>query len=82
MVTNRKKILVTESFSQAGRAILESRDDIELVTFPNMISAPEFEAMLRQHAPVHGVALGPTSFGEGARCFQRNEGRDPHRRRL
>jgi len=64
MATNKKKILVTESFSRAGRAILETRDDIELVTFPNMISAPDFEAMLRQHAPVHGVALGPTRFGE------------------
>jgi D-3-phosphoglycerate dehydrogenase len=32
--------------------------------FPNMISATEFETMLQQEAPVHGVALGATAFGE------------------
>jgi D-3-phosphoglycerate dehydrogenase len=64
MTTNKKKILVTESMSQHGRALLHARDDIELVEFPNMISARDFEAMLRQQAPVHGVALGATRFGE------------------
>jgi len=29
-----------------------------------MISAKDFEAMLKQQAPVHGVALGATRFGE------------------
>lgn len=64
MATNKKKILVTESFSQKGRALLRERDDIEMVEFPNMISARDFEAMLKAQAPVHGVALGPTRFGE------------------
>ncbi|HEX5232798.1 MAG TPA: hydroxyacid dehydrogenase [Bradyrhizobium sp.] len=64
MATNKKKILVTESMSQPGRALLKQREDIELVEFPNMISAGDFEAMLRQQAPVHGVALGATRFGE------------------
>ncbi len=64
MATNKKKIFVTESMSQQGRALLKERDDIELVEFPNMISAGDFEAMLRQQAPVHGVALGATRFGE------------------
>jgi D-3-phosphoglycerate dehydrogenase len=62
--TNKKKILVAESMSQQGRALFSERDDIELVEFSNMISAQAFEAMLRKHAPVHGVALGPTRFGE------------------
>ena len=62
--TNRKKILVTESMSQQGRALLNEREDIELIEFPNMISAGDFEAMLKQQAPVHGVALGATRFGE------------------
>src|SRR5665213_451776 len=62
--TNKKKILVTESMSQQGRELFRERDDIELVEFPNMISARDFEAMLRQQAPVHGVALGGTRFGE------------------
>jgi D-3-phosphoglycerate dehydrogenase / 2-oxoglutarate reductase len=64
MATNKKKIFITESMSQPGRALLRERDDIELVEFPNMISANDFEAMLRQQAPVHGVALGGTRFGE------------------
>jgi D-3-phosphoglycerate dehydrogenase len=41
-----------------------ARDDIELVEFPNMISAGDFDAMLKAQAPVHGVALGATRFGE------------------
>src|ERR1700732_3175368 len=64
MTTNKKKIFVTESMSQQGRALLHARDDIELIEFPNMISAGDFEAMLKQQAPVHGVALGATRFGE------------------
>ena len=64
MATNKKKILVTESMSQPGRALLDARDDIELVEFPNMISAGDFAAMLKAQAPVYGVALGGTRFGE------------------
>src|ERR1700745_4033717 len=64
MAANKKKIFVTESMSQPGRALLGERDDIELVEFPNMISASDFEAMLKAQAPVHGVSLGATSFGE------------------
>ena len=64
MATNKKKIFVTESMSQQGRALLHARDDIELVEFPNMISQKDFEAKLKEHAPVHGVALGGTRFGE------------------
>jgi D-3-phosphoglycerate dehydrogenase / 2-oxoglutarate reductase len=63
MATNKKKILVTESMSQQGRALLNARDDIELVEFPNMISQADFNAKLKEHAPVHGVALGGTRFG-------------------
>src|ERR1700712_4213739 len=64
MATNKKKVLITESFSQQGRGVFKDRDDIELVEFPNMISAVYFEAMLKQQSPVHGVALGETRFGE------------------
>jgi D-3-phosphoglycerate dehydrogenase len=64
MASNKKKIFIAESFSQAGRTLLGARDDIEMVEFSNMISAGDFEAKLREHAPVHGVALGATRFGE------------------
>jgi len=64
MTTNKKKIFVTQTLSQGARALLTQRDDIELVEFPNLISAKDFEALLKSHAPVHGVALGATAFGE------------------
>jgi D-3-phosphoglycerate dehydrogenase len=64
MAANKKKIFITESFSQSGRALLQERDDLDLVEFSNMISAKDFEAKLKEHAPVHGVALGATGFGE------------------
>jgi D-3-phosphoglycerate dehydrogenase len=64
MATNKKKIFVTQTLSKGARAILNQRDDIELVEFPNLISAPDFQTMLKEHAPVHGVALGATRFGE------------------
>jgi D-3-phosphoglycerate dehydrogenase len=64
MATNKKKLFITESMSMPGRALLRERGDIELVEFPNLISARDFEAMLKAHAPVHGVALGATRFGE------------------
>jgi D-3-phosphoglycerate dehydrogenase len=64
MTTNKKKIFITETMAACGRALLTERDDIELIEFPTRISAPDFEALLKQHAPVHGVALGATRFGE------------------
>ena len=64
MATNKKKIFVTQTLSQGARALLTQRDDIELVEFANLISAKDFEALLKSHAPVHGVALGATAFGE------------------
>ncbi|MBI5132178.1 MAG: hydroxyacid dehydrogenase [Rhodopseudomonas palustris] len=64
MTTNKKKLLVTESLSERGRALFAERPDVEVVEFDNMISAADFNAMLKAHAPVHGVALGATRFGE------------------
>jgi D-3-phosphoglycerate dehydrogenase / 2-oxoglutarate reductase len=62
--TNKKKIFVTQTLSPGARSLLTERDDIELVEFANLISSNDFQAMLKQHAPVHGVALGATRFGE------------------
>ena len=64
MATNKKKIFITQTLSPGARALLNERDDVELIEFPNLISAKDFQAMLEQHAPVHGVALGATRFGE------------------
>jgi D-3-phosphoglycerate dehydrogenase / 2-oxoglutarate reductase len=64
VASNNKKIFITQTLAPCGRALLNARDDIELIEFPNLISASDFEALLKQHAPVHGVALGATRFGE------------------
>lgn len=62
--TNKKRVLVTETFAASGMALLQGRSDIEVLTFPNGIGQPDFNALLSEHAPVHAVALGPTRFGE------------------
>jgi D-3-phosphoglycerate dehydrogenase len=63
MATNKKKLLIVETLSPGGWALLREREDIEAIEFPNTISAADFNAMLREHAPVNGVALGATGFG-------------------
>ncbi len=63
MATNKKKLLITESLSSYGRALFDARPDIETVDFSNLISAQDFDALLKAEAPVHGVALGATAFG-------------------
>jgi D-3-phosphoglycerate dehydrogenase len=64
MTTNKKKLLITESMSQLGWSLFNDRGDIETVEFSNLISAQDFDALLKSQAPVHGVALGATRFGE------------------
>ena len=64
MATNKKKLLITESLSQLGRDLFAARDDIEIVEFNNLISAPDFLKLIEANAPVHGAALGATRFGE------------------
>lgn len=63
-MSNKKKVLVTETFAPPGMALLNGRSDIEVLTFPNAVSSADFNALLKQHAPVHAVALGGTRFGE------------------
>jgi D-3-phosphoglycerate dehydrogenase len=64
MATNKKKLLITQSMAPTGWALFKERGDIETVEFPNTISAPDFQALLAKHAPVNGVALGATRFGQ------------------
>ncbi len=63
MATNKKKILLTQSMSPSGRALIKERGDIVTVDFLNTISTPDFQALLAKEAPVNGVALGATRFG-------------------
>jgi D-3-phosphoglycerate dehydrogenase len=63
MATNKKKVLLTQSMSPSGRALLKERGDIVIVDFLNTISSPDFQALLAKEAPVNAVALGATRFG-------------------
>jgi len=64
MATNKKKLLITQSMARLGWDLLRERGDIEPVQFPGTVTTSDFRALLTQHAPVHGVALGVTPFGE------------------
>lgn len=63
MATNRKKLLIVETMPEDGLALFREHGDIDTIQFPNAISVADFDKLLRQHAPVHGVALGATAFG-------------------
>jgi len=62
MAPNRKKLLVTAAFGKSGRQLLEARDDIEIINFPNMIPQEDFLALVKGTEPVSGAVLGGTAF--------------------
>jgi len=64
MATNRKKLLITHTMAPAGWALLKERGDVDAIEFPNAISAVDFLALLERHAPVSGIAIGPTRIGQ------------------
>ena len=64
MATNKKKLMIVESMAPGGWALFLERSDIEAIEFSNAISAADFNELLKRHAPVNGVALGGTGFGQ------------------
>jgi D-3-phosphoglycerate dehydrogenase len=64
MPTNRKRLVVPTSMGAGGFEVLKTRDDVEVIPFPPMISSPEFNALLRADGEVNGAILGLTRFGE------------------
>jgi D-3-phosphoglycerate dehydrogenase / 2-oxoglutarate reductase len=64
MATNKKRVLITDSMSKAGIAVLTARDDIEVVPFPYIATGPDYVALLKSHDAVHATILGGTRFGE------------------
>ena len=61
--TNKKKVLVTHTMAPEGWALLKARNDIEAISMPNHVSSEQFIALLKTHAPVHAVIIGPTRMG-------------------
>ncbi|HWW48522.1 MAG TPA: hydroxyacid dehydrogenase [Xanthobacteraceae bacterium] len=64
MTTNKKRLLVPQSMSPAAWAILQARPDIDTIGFPATIQARDLLALIQHHAPVQGIALGVTKFGD------------------
>ncbi len=63
MTTNKKTVLYTDSMGKAGIDILKRRDDVEPIAFPYLSQDDAYQVILKEHAPVHAVILGPTRFG-------------------
>jgi D-3-phosphoglycerate dehydrogenase len=64
VASNKKRVLVPQFLGKAGVAALKAREDVDMVTFPNMITSEDFNALLRRHDEVNGAILGLTRFGE------------------
>ena len=62
MATNMKRVFVTASLSPHGHAVFAERDDVEVRDFPHQLTGADFQAALREAAPVHGFILGATSM--------------------
>lgn len=61
MPRNRKKVLVPQTMGREGVALLESRDDIEVVKYDGAITSMDLRSILGEAA---GIALGVTPFGK------------------
>jgi len=64
MATNKKRVLITDSMGKAGIAVLNARDDIEVVPFVYTATGPDYIKILNGHDAVHATILGGTRFGE------------------
>jgi len=64
MPANRKRLVAPTSMAAGGFELLKTRDDVEVIPFPPMISSPDFNALLRAGGEVNGAILGLTRFGE------------------
>lgn len=64
MSTNKKRVLYSDSMGKAGVELLKAREDIEAIPFNYFMKGAEFQALLKEKAPVAAVVLGATPFGE------------------
>jgi D-3-phosphoglycerate dehydrogenase / 2-oxoglutarate reductase len=63
MPANRKRLVVPTSMGPGGFEVLKTRDDVEVIPFPPMISSGDFNALLSANGEVNGAILGLTRFG-------------------
>jgi D-3-phosphoglycerate dehydrogenase / 2-oxoglutarate reductase len=62
MATNKKRVFIPHAMTPAAAALLQSRDDIEIHRFDNLISGADFDAMLDASKTVNAAILGATAF--------------------
>ena len=61
--TNKKKVLVTETFSATGMAMLKERSDVETLTFPNAYhTAPYVTATAISNIGLYASSETPTAL--------------------
>ncbi len=63
MADNRKTVLIIESMSKAGRALLEARSDVRVVTFPITTTRAAFLEILKREPRVDAMVLGAQRIG-------------------
>ena len=59
MASNRKKVMVPDTMGKEGVALLQQRDDIEVIAFPAGVKQADLLPMLTD---VAGIALGGTPY--------------------
>lgn len=62
--TNKKRVLYTDSMGKLGIDVLKKREDVEAIPFAYLTTGPDYQALLKKHAPVAAVILGGTRFGQ------------------
>jgi D-3-phosphoglycerate dehydrogenase len=64
VASNRKRLVVPTIMGAGGYEVLKTREDVEVIPFPPMISSPDFNALLKADGEVNGAILGLTRFGD------------------
>jgi D-3-phosphoglycerate dehydrogenase len=64
VASNKKTVLIPHIMGKAGVDVLSAREDVDIVRFPNMASAADFNKLLRERDEVNGAILGLTRFGD------------------
>lgn len=60
-VTNKHKVLVSNTMGNAGTNLLRAREDVEVVLYPTNLVGPSLRELLHD---AEGIALSVTPFGE------------------
>jgi D-3-phosphoglycerate dehydrogenase / 2-oxoglutarate reductase len=60
---NRKTVLLIETMSKAGRALIDARADVRVVTFPVSVTRTQFLDILKREPRIDAMVLGAQRIG-------------------